>query len=194
MKRLLVIALVAASVAVPSAGAAQFSTRTLSDVHVGRSKTELIAQRDFSQRKIDFIDHHHWMIAARHRTCWSHVPWSRTCNRARQIYRAHRWLHDKAQSLYEALFVPHLPPGACGSCWDAVARCESHDNWSEVTGNGFYWGLQWLPSTWDARASLLGLPTWSEFVASGSAPSREMQITAATGMSLSNWPVCGANY
>lgn len=78
--------------------------------------------------------------------------------------------------------------------WDRVAQCESGGDWSLVTGNGFYWGLQWVPSTWDSRASALGLPSWSWFVSRRSAPSRAMQIRAATGMSLSNWPVCGADY
>lgn len=78
--------------------------------------------------------------------------------------------------------------------WDRVAQCESGGNWSLVTGNGFYWGLQWLPSTWDARAHRLGFPTWTWYMSHHAAPSRETQIRAATGMSLSNWPICGARY
>jgi len=80
------------------------------------------------------------------------------------------------------------------SGWDRVAACESGGDWSLVTGNGFYWGLQWLPSTWDGRAAALGFPSWSWFVRRHAAPSRAMQIRAATGMSLSAWPVCGARY
>lgn len=34
--------------------------------------------------------------------------------------------------------------------WDAVAECESSGNWSINTGNGYYGGLQFSASTWDA--------------------------------------------
>jgi resuscitation-promoting factor RpfB len=32
--------------------------------------------------------------------------------------------------------------------WDRLAECESNGNWSINTGNGYYGGLQFLPSTW----------------------------------------------
>lgn len=35
--------------------------------------------------------------------------------------------------------------------WDAVAQCESGDNWSANTGNGLYGGLQISPATWRAN-------------------------------------------
>ena len=31
--------------------------------------------------------------------------------------------------------------------WDAIAQCESSGNWSTNTGNGYYGGLQFKPST-----------------------------------------------
>ncbi|NMA77667.1 MAG: transglycosylase [Actinomycetales bacterium] len=34
--------------------------------------------------------------------------------------------------------------------WDKVAHCESTGNWSINTGNGYYGGLQFSPSTWKA--------------------------------------------
>lgn len=36
------------------------------------------------------------------------------------------------------------------STWNAVAQCESSGDWSINTGNGYYGGLQFLPSTWNA--------------------------------------------
>lgn len=36
------------------------------------------------------------------------------------------------------------------SVWDAVAQCESTNNWSINTGNGYYGGLQFSQSTWNA--------------------------------------------
>ncbi|HWO60191.1 MAG TPA: transglycosylase family protein, partial [Umezawaea sp.] len=53
--------------------------------------------------------------------------------------------------------------------WDAVAQCESGGNWGINTGNGYYGGLQFSPSTWSANGG------------SGSAAnaSREEQIRVA---------------
>lgn len=34
--------------------------------------------------------------------------------------------------------------------WDAVAQCESTGNWSINTGNGYYGGLQFSQSSWEA--------------------------------------------
>ena len=42
------------------------------------------------------------------------------------------------------------PAEAAGSVWDSVAACESGGNWSIDTGNGYYGGLQFSSSTWNA--------------------------------------------
>lgn len=36
------------------------------------------------------------------------------------------------------------------SDWDRLAQCESGGNWSINTGNGYYGGLQFSPTTWRA--------------------------------------------
>jgi resuscitation-promoting factor RpfA len=36
------------------------------------------------------------------------------------------------------------------SAWDALAQCESGGNWAINTGNGYYGGLQFNPTTWRA--------------------------------------------
>ena len=36
------------------------------------------------------------------------------------------------------------------SAWDKLAQCESGGNWRTNTGNGYYGGLQFSPSTWRA--------------------------------------------
>lgn len=113
---------------------------------------------------------------------WGDLRWYRTSLR---IVTARR------VELVEALSIP---PGTCASCWDGVAGCESHDTWNLVTGNDFYWGLQWVPSTWDAAAARHGLPPFEYFSSHGTAPTREQQITAASDMALSNWPVCQSQY
>jgi resuscitation-promoting factor RpfE len=68
--------------------------------------------------------------------------------------------------------------------WDAIAECESGGNWAINTGNGYWGGLQFLPSTWFA---------WGGGPFDGVGPfpySREEQIAVASGHSLSNWPYC----
>lgn len=69
-----------------------------------------------------------------------------------------------------------------GVNWDAIAQCESGGNWSINTGNGYYGGLQFSLSTWKANGGV-GMPHQA---------SRAEQIRIASGMSLSNWPHCGA--
>jgi LysM repeat protein len=38
--------------------------------------------------------------------------------------------------------------------WDAVAQCESGGNWHINTGNGYYGGLQFSQSSWEAAGGL----------------------------------------
>lgn len=40
------------------------------------------------------------------------------------------------------------PTGGWSVNWDAIARCESGNNWSINTGNGYYGGLQFDSGTW----------------------------------------------
>jgi resuscitation-promoting factor RpfA len=44
------------------------------------------------------------------------------------------------------------------SVWDSVAHCESTNNWSINTGNGYYGGLQFAQSTWAAYGGLQYAP------------------------------------
>lgn len=76
---------------------------------------------------------------------------------------------------------------ADGSTWDALAQCESGGNWSINTGNGYYGGLQFSPTTWAAYGG------------SGSAAdaTREQQIAVAenvlAGQGWGAWPSCSAS-
>ncbi len=49
-----------------------------------------------------------------------------------------------------ALALAAPASAAPDSTWDSVAQCESSGNWSINTGNGYYGGLQFSQSTWDA--------------------------------------------
>src|SRR5262245_55386627 len=69
--------------------------------------------------------------------------------------------------------------------WDAIAACESGGNWGASTGNGYYGGLQFKQSTWEANGGS-GNPANA---------SREEQIRVANNVMQSQgigaWPVCG---
>jgi LysM repeat protein len=75
-------------------------------------------------------------------------------------------------------------PVAGGSVWDQLAVCESGGNWSINTGNGYYGGLQFSLSSWQAVGGS-GLP---------SDASREEQIMRAEALKASQgwgaWPAC----
>ncbi|NIH78536.1 uncharacterized protein YabE (DUF348 family) [Amycolatopsis viridis] len=77
-----------------------------------------------------------------------------------------------------------------GSIWDAIAKCESGGNWSINSGNGYYGGLQFNKSTWDAYGG-------DQYAAYPHQATREQQIAVATKVRDSRggygaWPVCGA--
>jgi hypothetical protein len=74
---------------------------------------------------------------------------------------------------------------ASGVDWAAIAECESGGNWSINTGNGYYGGLQFAQSTWEASGGLAYAPRADLATASE-------QIAVASRLSLSAWPVCGA--
>ena len=69
--------------------------------------------------------------------------------------------------------------------WDAIAACESGGNWAINTGNGYFGGLQFSPSTWRANGGA-GMPHQA---------SREEQIRVAENtlrtQGIGAWPTCG---
>jgi resuscitation-promoting factor RpfB len=82
-----------------------------------------------------------------------------------------------------------VPPGSTsGLNWDALAKCEAGGNWAINTGNGYYGGLQYNPSTWRAYGGEQYAPLPHQ-------ATREQQIAigektyAARG--VSPWPHCG---
>ena len=70
--------------------------------------------------------------------------------------------------------------------WDNLAKCESGGNWQINTGNGYYGGLQFTESSWNAVGGQ-GLPSQA---------SREEQIMRGKMLKerggWGNWPACAA--
>ncbi len=76
---------------------------------------------------------------------------------------------------------------ASGATWDRLAACESGGNWSINTGNGYYGGLQFSPSTWDAYGG-------ERYADNAHQASRSEQIAIAektlAGQGWGAWPAC----
>jgi len=73
------------------------------------------------------------------------------------------------------------------SIWDKVAKCESTNNWNINTGNGYYGGLQFTQSTWEAYGGL-------KYAARADLATKAEQIAVAEKVLASQgsgaWPVC----
>jgi resuscitation-promoting factor RpfA len=80
------------------------------------------------------------------------------------------------------------PAQAASHDWSGVAQCESSGNWSANTGNGFYGGLQFTQSTWEAYGG-------GQYAPRADLASPDQQIAVAeqvlAGQGVGAWPVCG---
>jgi resuscitation-promoting factor RpfB len=82
-----------------------------------------------------------------------------------------------------------VPPVTNGAAWDAIAACESHNNWAINTGNGFFGGVQFDQNTWERQGGLRYAPR-------ADLATREEQIAIAevtrARQGWGAWPVCSA--
>ncbi|WP_406375371.1 transglycosylase family protein [Streptomyces sp. NBC_00647] len=73
------------------------------------------------------------------------------------------------------------------STWNKVAACESSGNWSINTGNGYYGGLQFTQSTWEAYGG-------KAYARRADQATKDQQIAVAEkvlkGQGPGAWPVC----
>ncbi|WJV44880.1 transglycosylase family protein [Streptomyces flavofungini] len=71
--------------------------------------------------------------------------------------------------------------------WNKVAACESTNNWSINTGNGYYGGLQFTQSTWEAYGG-------TAYASRADLATKSQQIAVAEkvldGQGPGAWPVC----
>ena len=76
-------------------------------------------------------------------------------------------------------------PGGISATWAALAKCESGGNWSINTGNGYYGGLQFSQSTWEANGG----------TGNAAHASKAEQIRVAENVLSTSgpgaWPSCG---
>ncbi len=72
--------------------------------------------------------------------------------------------------------------------WTGVARCESGENWSINTGNGYYGGLQFSQATWAGYGGTTFAPR-----ADLATPAQQVEIAekVLAGQGIGAWPTCG---
>ncbi|AIS01762.1 transglycosylase family protein [Streptomyces glaucescens] len=78
-------------------------------------------------------------------------------------------------------------PAADVATWDKVAACESTNDWNINTGNGYYGGLQFSQSTWEAYGGTAYAPR-------ADLATKDQQIAVAEkvldGQGPGAWPAC----
>ena len=83
-----------------------------------------------------------------------------------------------------------VPATAHAADWDRLASCESSGNWSINTGNGYYGGLQFSQSTWEAFGG-------TKYAPRADLATREQQIEIAEEVlrvqGPQAWPDCTNN-
>lgn len=93
---------------------------------------------------------------------------------------------EPAQPAQPQQTTTQAPAISNGSVWDELAQCESGGDWSINTGNGFYGGLQFTLSSWQAVGGI-GYPNQA---------SQQEQIMRAEILQSEQgwgaWPVCSA--
>ncbi len=89
--------------------------------------------------------------------------------------------------LAASLLVAAAPAAQADPNWDRIATCESGNNWSIHTGNGFEGGLQFAPGTWLGHGG-------AEFAPHAWQATREQQIVVAQRVLATQgpgaWPIC----
>lgn len=73
-----------------------------------------------------------------------------------------------------------------GGVWDSLAMCESGGNWATNTGNGFYGGLQFTLSSWQA----VGGSGYPHHASKAEQIARAERLLAIQGWGA--WPACSS--
>ena len=82
------------------------------------------------------------------------------------------------------------PASAAEHDWSGVAQCESGGNWSINTGNGYYGGLQFSPTTWLEFGGGVYEPR-ADLAAKSQQIAIAEKVLAVQGKGA--WPTCGRN-
>jgi Transglycosylase-like domain len=78
---------------------------------------------------------------------------------------------------------PYVGGPSTGRDYHQIAECESGNNWSINTGNGYYGGLQFKQSTWEGAGGL-------EYAPRADLATPDEQVAVADRIPRSSWPNC----
>lgn len=76
---------------------------------------------------------------------------------------------------------------------DALARCESGNDYTTNTGNGYFGAVQWVRSTWRGAAQRAGYSDWADVrpdLVPGDVQDAVTVAHWATANPANEWPVC----
>lgn len=82
------------------------------------------------------------------------------------------WSKQMTESMTAAQQQAQKAITSAGADWDAIAQAESSGNWQANTGNGFYGGLQFTQSSWEAAGGL-------KYAARADLATKQQQIAVA---------------
>ena len=107
--------------------------------------------------------------------------------------RSTRRVAATTASLAAAVAAPLATVGtaeaATDATWNRLAQCESGGDWHINTGNGYYGGVQFSDSTWDAYGG-------ERYASTADQATREQQIAIAEkvldGQGWGAWPACSS--
>lgn len=89
-----------------------------------------------------------------------------------------------SQASYSAPTATETSYTGGSGVWNTIAQCESGGNWAADTGNGYYGGLQFTLSSWEAAGGT-GLPSQAS---PAEQIARAQTLEASQGWGA--WPVC----
>jgi hypothetical protein len=119
---------------------------------------------------------------------------SKARHRAKNAYSSYRRAHSNTtraatSSRSSRSSSPSTSMRSTDVQWDRVAECESSQNWSANTGNGYKGGLQFSDTTWRAFGG-------NSYAPSADRATREEQIAIAKQVQREQgsraWPSCGS--
>jgi hypothetical protein len=119
---------------------------------------------------------------------------SKARHRAKNAYSSYRRAHSSTtraatSSRSSRSSSPSPSMRSTDTQWDRLAECESSQNWSANTGNGYKGGLQFSDTTWRAYGG-------NSYAPSADRATREEQIAVARQVQREQgsraWPGCGS--
>src|SRR2546427_544994 len=186
LKTLVRMGMVAAIIAVtiPAIAAAEtgmpITPLLLASTHVSPSSDDSATSVESAHLRVQLesaVRHREWLGSLR---AYRHEMWLKSLRHHKELLMQQASSQGSAPAAAPSTASTH----SSGIDWYAIAQCESGGRWHLNTGNGYYGGLQFSGSTWQAAGGPKYAPR-ADLATPGE------QIAIASTLSLSNWPIRG---